>query len=294
MYRLRDDLAIIEHIDFFTPIVDNPYDFGQIAAANALSDIYAKGGRPITAMNVVCFPRKSMDITILRDILRGGVEKLTEAKVNLVGGHSVDDMELKYGLSVTGIIHPQKVITKVGARPGDVLVLTKSLGTGIISTAAKADHADKETVALTTQQMVTLNKRASELMLESEVHACTDVTGFGLLGHACQMIEDGNIGMIIYASQVPLLPNVREYVRAKFIPGGAYRNREFYSPTVEVQTSEEMMLVLFDPQTSGGLLISLPAKHGEILVKKMRQEGIKDASIIGEVVVEPKGRIKVT
>jgi len=294
VYRLREDLAIIETVDYFTPIVDDPYDFGRIAAANALSDVYAMGGRPVTAMNVVCFPRESMDISILRQILRGGIAKLSEAGVSLVGGHSVDDRELKYGLCVIGIVHPEKVITKTGAREGDVLILTKPLGSGIISTAMKAGIADEAIVALLTQQMATLNKRAAELMLDYPVHACTDITGFGLLGHACEMVEGTDIGMVIHAPSVPLLPKVEEYCKRELIPGGTRRNREFRSQMVETQVSDEMVLILFDAQTSGGLFISLPAKDGEGLVRRMHDEGVKNAAIVGHVVAEPKGKIRVT
>ena len=190
MYKLSEDLAIVQTVDFFTPIVDDPYTFGQIAAANALSDVYAMGGKPITAMNIVCFPSKTLDISILRDILRGGLEKLREAGVVLIGGHSVDDEELKYGLSVTGTIHPGKVVTKSGARAGDKLILTKPLGTGIINTAAKGGVASEETIANVTRSMSALNRTASEVMQEIGVNACTDITGFGLLGHACEMIQN--------------------------------------------------------------------------------------------------------
>jgi selenide, water dikinase len=294
VYRLREDLAIIGTVDYFTPIVDDPYDFGQIAAANALSDVYAMGGRPVMAMNIVCFPRESMDISVLRQILRGGIAKLSEAAVSLVGGHSVDDRELKYGLCVIGTIHPEKVITKTGARQGDVLVLTKPLGTGIINTAMKAGVVEGETIALVTQQMATLNKRAAELMLDYQAHACTDITGFGLLGHACEMVEGTDIGMVIDAASVPLLPMVEEYCKRELVPGGTRRNRQFRLPMIEARVPDEMMLILFDAQTSGGLLICLPPGEGEELVKRMRDEGISNAAVIGHVVAEPRGKIKVT
>lgn len=294
VYKLREDLAIIQTVDYFTPIVDDPYDFGQIAAANALSDVYAMGGRPVTAMNIVCFPSKTMDGSILKAILQGGLSKLSEAGVSLVGGHSVDDPELKYGLSVTGIVHPERVITKIGAKQGDVLVLTKPLGSGIVSTAMKAGLAEKEVVAQLTQQMTMLNKRASELMLDVPVHACTDITGFGLLGHACEMVQGTDIGMVIHAPSVPLLPKIEEYAKTGLIPAGTYRNREFRSHMIEAQVSDEMMLILFDAQTSGGLFISLPAKEGEGLVRRMHKEGIKEAAIVGHVAAEPKGKIRIT
>jgi selenide,water dikinase len=294
VYRLREDLAIIETVDYFTPIVNDPYDFGQIAAANAMSDVYAMGGRPVTAMNVVCFPRQTIDISVLRDILRGGIDKLSEARVSLLGGHSVDDQELKYGLCVIGIVHPRRVITKTGAMEGDVLVLTKPLGTGIISTAMKAGLVEKDIIAQLTRQMAALNKRASELMLDFPVHACTDVTGFGLLGHACEMIERTDVGFVICVSSVPLLPKIEEYAKSGLIPGGTYRNREFRSHMIEAEISDEMMLVLFDAQTSGGLLISLPEKDGEGLVRRMHEEGVEDAAIVGQVVAEPKRKIRIT
>ncbi len=293
VYKLREDLAIVEHMDFFTPIVDNPYDFGQIAAANALSDIYAKGGRPVTAMNIVCFPGGKMPISVLGDILRGGLDKLTEAGVSLLGGHSVDDPEIKYGLSVSGVIHPDKVVRKTGAKAGDALVLTKALGTGVINTAMKAGAVDSETIALTTRQMTTLNKRASELMLETDVHAATDVTGFGLLGHAAGMVENSDIGLTIQYANVPLLPNVKEYFPEGLVPGGTFRNRDFRLPMLEGELTEEMTLILFDPQTSGGLLIALPQKEADLLINRMHGEGMKDAAVIGEFTAGPIGKIRV-
>ncbi len=293
VYKLREDLAVIEHMDFFTPIVDNPYDFGQIAAANALSDIYAKGGRPVTAMNIVCFPGGKMPIAVLGDILKGGLDKLTEAGVALLGGHSVDDPEIKYGLSVTGVIHPKKVVRKSGAKPGDALVLTKAIGTGIINTAMKAGAADSETVALTTSQMTTLNKRASELMLETQVHAATDVTGFGLIGHAAGMVEDSEIGLTLDYASIPLLPHVKEYAGDGLVPGGSFKNRDFRISIVEGELTEEMLLILFDPQTSGGLLIALPQDEANALVDRMHKDGIKDAAVIGIFTAGFAGKIKV-
>ena len=291
VYRLTDDLAIIQTVDYFTPIVDDPHDFGQIAAANALSDVYAMGGRPVTAMNVVCFPREAMDMSVLREILRGGIAKLSEAGASLVGGHSVDDRELKYGLCVMGTVHPDRVITNTGAREGDVLILTKPLGTGIISTAMKSGVAEQEIITLVTRQMATLNRRAAELMADFDVHACTDITGFGLLGHACEMIRGAGVGMEVDSQAVPLLPGAKEYCRQGLVPGGTRRNREFRSNMIEARVSDEMLFVLFDAQTSGGLLISLPPADGDTLVKKMHGAGIDDAAIIGHMVGNPKGEI---
>jgi len=295
VYKLSDDLAVIQTLDFFTPIVDDPYIFGQVAAANALSDVYAMGGKPLTAMNIVCFPVKTMDMSILREILTGGLAKLHEAGVTLVGGHSVEDKELKYGLSITGVAHPQKVILNTGARVGDRLILTKQLGTGIINTALKGGVADEVAVSKAVKCMVTLNDKASELMLTVDVHACTDVTGFGLLGHACEMIEGTDVGMLIYSSQVPFFPEVKELSEMGMIPGGLHRNREFRISMVEISPEIPLFMVdvLFDPQTSGGLLISVPRPEAEPLLERMHKEGIEEAAIIGEVVAEPKGRIVV-
>jgi len=295
VYKLSDDLAVIQTLDFFTPIVDDPYTFGQVAAANALSDVYAMGGKPLTAMNIVCFPVKTMDMSILREILTGGLAKLHEAGVTLVGGHSVEDKELKYGLSITGVAHPQKVILNTGARVGDRLILTKQLGTGIINTALKGGVADEVAVSKAVKCMVTLNGKASELMLTVDVHACTDVTGFGLLGHACEMIEGTDVGMVIYSSQVPFFPEVKELSEMGMIPGGLHRNREFRISMVEISPEIPLFMVdvLFDPQTSGGLLISVPGAEAEPLLDRMHKEGIEEAAIIGEVVAEPKGRIVV-
>jgi selenide,water dikinase len=295
VYKLSDDLAVIQTLDFFTPIVDDPYIFGQVAAANALSDVYAMGGKPLTAMNIVCFPVKTMDMSILREILTGGLAKLHEAGVTLVGGHSVEDKELKYGLSIMGVAHPQKVILNIGARVGDRLILTKQLGTGIINTALKGGVADEVAVSKAVKCMVTLNGKASELMLTVDVHACTDVTGFGLLGHACEMIEGTDVGMVIYSSQVPFFPEVKELSEMGMLPGGLHRNREFRISMVEISPEIPLFMVdvLFDPQTSGGLLISVPGSEAEPLLDRMHKEGIEEAAIIGEVVAEPKGRIVV-
>jgi len=296
VYKLSDDLAIIQTLDFFTPIVDDPYTFGQVAAANALSDVYAMGGRPLTAMNIVCFPVETMDVSVLREILAGGLDKLHEAGVTLVGGHSVEDQELKYGLSVTGVAHPQKVVLNSGARVGDRLILTKPLGTGIINTALKGGVADEAAVAKSVRCMVTLNNKASELMMTAEVHACTDVTGFGLLGHACEMIEGTDVGMMIRSSDVPFFPEAKELAEMGMTPGGLHRNREFRLNMVEIgdNVPQFMLDILFDPQTSGGLLISLPESEAESLLARMHREGIEEAAIIGEVTAEPKGRIIVT
>ncbi len=293
VYKLSDELAIIQTIDFITPIVDDPYTFGQIAAANALSDVYAMGGRPLTAMNVVCFPIKSQDISVLGDILRGGWDKMQEAGVTLMGGHSVEDDELKYGLSVTGVVHPSKIITKGGAKVGDKLLLTKPLGTGLVSTALKGGVAEKKTVDRVAWVMATLNKTASELMLEAGCHACTDITGFGLLGHASGMVEDSPLGMEIRISSIPFFPEAKEFAQIGLVPAGTYRNREFRTDMIETasEISDEMLNILFDAQTSGGLLISVPSDKGEELLQNLHRHGVNEASIIGEILAEPQGKI---
>jgi len=294
VYKISDEVALIQTIDFFTPIVDDPYWFGQIAAANALSDVYAMGGRPLTAMNVVCFPIKEMPLTILQEILRGGLDKIKEAGVVLVGGHSVEDPELKYGLSVTGLVHPERVVKNRGARPGDRLVLTKPLGTGIINTAIKAGLAEGETVERVTRTMAALNRGASEAMQEVGVSACTDITGFGLLGHACEMIEGTEVGMVIYASKVPYFPEAEEFAKMGLVPGGTHRNREYRSQMVEIssQIPPPVVDVLFDAQTSGGLLIAVPSFKVETLLEGLRERGV-EAALIGEVTQEHPGRIVV-
>ena len=294
VYKLTDDLAIIQTVDFFTPIVDDPYTFGQVAAVNALSDVYAMGGRPLTAMNIICFPVSKMDISILQQILLGGLSKMREAGVTLVGGHSVEDDELKYGLSVTGVIHPEKVLLNRGARAGDKLILTKPLGTGIVSTAVKGEMADDALLAKAIQCMTTLSKEAAALAMETPgIHACTDITGFGFLGHACEMIEGSDVAIKIHAASVPFFPEIRKLVEEGIVPGGLYRNRDFRMNMVDVAAGCPGWLVdiLFDPQTAGGLFISLAPEQAEELVKKMRDRGLEDATIVGEVLADPKGRI---
>ena len=296
VYRISDDLALIQTVDFFTPIVDDPYWFGQIAAANALSDVYAMGGTPKTAMNLVAFPIKTMDIGILRQIIQGGLDKLTEAGVVLVGGHSIEDKELKYGLSVTGLVHPQRVLVKRNLRPGDRLVLTKPIGTGIVNTAIKAGIAPAALVERVTRLMVRLNRTAAEVMSRFEVHACTDVTGFGLLGHLAEMVCGSGMGVKVLARQVPVIPEALEYASMGLIPAGAYKNRKFresmvtFADTVERSRQD----VFFDPQTSGGLLISVKADQSMELVAALQNAGIGDAAEIGEVLHGQDEKIRVS
>ena len=290
---MREDLAIVLSLDFFTPIVDDPYTFGQIAVANSLSDVYAMGGKPILGMNIICFPIKTMDISILQEVLRGGLDKMREAGVLLVGGHSVEDNELKYGLSVTGTIHPEKVVKNKGCEIGDKLILTKSLGTGIINTALKGGLADDHSIMKSVECMKMLNKEAAEAMTEIGVHACTDITGFGLLGHACEMIEDEGKGMAINSSKVPILPGTEEYAMMGLIPGGTIRNRDFRLSMIEsaIGISDEKLLILFDAQTSGGLLIAVADEKANSLLERLHQKGVKEAALIGEIIEDPIGKI---
>ena len=292
VYQISDELAIIQTIDFITPIVNDPYSFGQIAAANSISDIYTMGGKPITAMNVVCFPSNSMDISVLREILRGGLDKMQEAGVALMGGHSVTDPEMKYGLSVTGVVHPDKLITNSGTRIGDTLVLTKPLGTGVLSTALKNRLVDDETFAPVVRSMTGLNKIAAEIMIDLGVHACTDITGFGLVGHASHLIQEGDIGIELDFKAIPVFSGVSDLLKNKVYPGGLSRNRDFYSPSVEVmgKIPEYWLDILFDPQTSGGLLIALAPDASQKMVEQLHKLGI-NAAIIGKVTAQPEHKI---
>ena len=294
VYRLSEDLAIIQTVDFFTPIVDDPFTFGQIAAVNALSDVYAMGGRPLTAMNIICFPVRKMELSVLQQVLLGGLNKMQEAGVLLVGGHSVEDDELKYGLSVAGVIHPDRVLLNRGARAGDRLVLTKPLGTGIVSTAVKGGVADEDLQARSVACMTTLNREAAELIVQTPgIHACTDITGFGLVGHAAEMIENSEVSIRIRTSDVPFFPGIRELVEGGIVPAGLYRNRNFRADMVDVAAGCPPWLVdiLFDPQTAGGLFVALAPERADELVRTMRSRGLGHAAVVGEVLAEPKGRI---
>ena len=284
-------------MDFFTPIVDDPRTFGRIAAANALSDVYAKGAKPLTALNIICFPSEKMDISILHDILLGGLDTMNEADVLLVGGHSVDDREIKYGLSVTGIVHPDRVIRNRGARPGDRLILTKPLGTGIVNTALKAKMAPEALVEASIRTMAALNRAAAEAMAETPgVHACTDITGFGFLGHAAEMVEDGDVGFRIHASRVPLFQGIRDFVEMGILPAGLYRNRDFRMAMMDIRPECPPWIadVLFDPQTSGGLLIAVAAESAERLLSGIHNRGVPEAAVVGDVTEENKGKITVS
>ncbi|MEK4027004.1 MULTISPECIES: selenide, water dikinase SelD [Bacillaceae] len=294
VYRLNDTTAIVQTVDFFTPIVDRPYDFGQVAAANAISDVYAMGGTPITALNIVAFPIATLDKGILTEILRGAGDKLQEAGVTLVGGHSIDDKEPKFGLAVTGVVHPEKVRTNAGAKPGDRLILTKPIGVGILTTSLKKDLLSEEEIARVTKVMATLNKTAAEVMADYDVHAATDVTGFGLLGHASEMAKGSDVGLRIYSDQVPVLPRVKELAEAGSVPGGTKNNFEHVKEIVTYPESLDQVdrWILCDAVTSGGLLISVAGHEAEQLAKELQERGV-EAKIIGEVTEENKGRIVV-
>ncbi|TBL81397.1 selenide, water dikinase SelD [Paenibacillus thalictri] len=295
VYRLNDELALVQTVDFFTPIVDDPYSFGQIAAANALSDVYAMGGRPLTVLNIVAFPIQKLDKKVLADILRGAADKVKEAGATLAGGHSIDDNEPKFGLSVTGLVHPAKVKTNAGARPGDKLILTKPIGVGIMTTSIKKDALSEAEVQRVTEVMSTLNKKAAEIMEPYDVHGCTDVTGFGLLGHAAEMAKASGAGIRISRSAVPVLPRVRELAEAGFVPGGTKNNYAHLQGTVTFSDHMDQIdqWMLCDAVTSGGLLISVSDDKAAALHAELREAGV-EAAIIGEVVSEHPGKITVT
>jgi selenide,water dikinase len=295
VFKLTDELALIQTVDFFTPVVDDPYSYGQIAAANSLSDVYAMGGQPVTALNIVGFHHKILPMSVLEEILTGGFDKAAEAGAVIVGGHTILDEELKYGLSVTGVIHPDKIVTNSGAKPGDKLVLTKPLGTGIISTALKSGKDLGELAERANQVMSSLNKIASEVMQEIGVNACTDITGFGLLGHGYEMAAGSTVGMKIWSSKVPYFEDAIQLASEGFVPGGTHNNRSYLEDKVKIQksVSQELSTVLFDAQTSGGLFISVPEKKVDNLIREIKKRGLDTAEIIGEVVAEHPGKIEV-
>jgi len=282
----------MQTVDFITAIVDDPYSFGMIAAANSLSDVYAMGGRPVTAMNIVAFPSETMDISVLTQVLSGALAKLNEAGVTLVGGHSVKNNELKYGLCVTGIVHPQKVVTRSEAKVGDKLILTKPLGTGIMTTALKAGLVDEKTKTKLTEQMAKLNDKAAEVMVSLGAHACTDITGFGLIGHACEMAENSGVAIELYLDKVPFIREVMQFAQMGLIPEGMYANEEFRAHMVEgSQADEDLMAILYDPQTSGGLFIAVSPEKADKMVEQIRQAGDEQAAIVGQVIDSPKSQI---
>ncbi|KAA9004184.1 selenide, water dikinase SelD [Paenibacillus spiritus] len=294
VYRLSDELALVQTVDFFTPIVDDPYAFGQIAAANALSDIYAMGGKPLTVLNIVAFPISTLDKSILADILRGAADKVAEAGATLVGGHSIDDKEPKFGLAVTGTVHPDRVRTNAGARPGDQLILTKPIGVGILTTSLKRGLLSEEEIRRVTAVMSLLNKTAAEAMGSYDVHACTDVTGFGLLGHASEMAKGSEAGIIIRSEAVRILPRVRELAEAGAVPGGTRNNLAHVEGSVIFPEEMELLdrYILCDAVTSGGLLIAVPEAEAEALLGDLLQLGL-EAAHIGEVTGDHPGMIRI-
>jgi selenide,water dikinase len=283
VFRLRPDLAIVNTVDFFTPIVDDPYLFGQISATNSLSDVYAMGGDPKTCMNIVCFPKGKMDIAILGEILKGGADKVKESGAVIIGGHSIIDEEIKYGLAVTGVIHPDKIFRNVGVQEGDALILTKPLGTGIISTALKRGKASEESVNEAVVSMTTLNATASAVARKHKVHAISDITGYGILGHAQEMASGSSVTLVIESSRMPLLKSAVRLAEKGYLTGGCKRNKDYLDDKMAIDKSirEGLVEVALDPQTSGGLLIAIAKRHAAKLVDELHAAGVTVACEVG-------------
>lgn len=273
MYRLRDDLAIVQTLDFFTPIVDDPFDYGRIAALNSINDVWAMAGTPITALAITCFPKKGVDFSILAEIMRGGLEVLTQNRVALLGGHSVDNEQIMFGYSVTGVIDPNKVATNAGARPGDAIILTKPIGTGVISTGIKFAKAPPEVAAASVETMLTSGKAAAEAMREFGVKGATDVTGFALLGHSWELARASRVTIEIDSSRVPILPGALDLASAGLLTSGDKTNREYVGEDIEIagSVSKEIGNLLYDPQTAGGLLIAIPSERADVLLARLRE-----------------------
>jgi len=295
VYKLTDDIAIIQTIDVFTPVVDDPYLYGQIVAANAISDVYAMGGKPLTALNFIGYPTKDLPLDVMVAILKGGYSKAQEADVLIVGGHSIIDPELKYGLAVTGVVHPDKILTNAAAMPGDALFLTKPLGTGILSTAIKAGKAGSAVEKTICGVMAELNRIPAELMSVHGAHSCTDITGYGLLGHAYEMASASGVKFRLSYRAVPRIPGALDYCRKGTIPGGTWDNKQYLAGKVVVNAglSEEEELILYDAQTSGGLLIALPAAGAGAFADALQKAGITGAALIGSVEDAPAGMIEI-
>lgn len=285
VYRIDDSSALVQTVDFITPIVDDPFTFGRIAACNSLSDVYAMGGRPLTALNILCFPTGKFTLDVMREILLGGLAVLEEAKTQLLGGHSVDDPELKYGLAVTGLVDPARAVRNDALRGGDALILTKPLGTGVIATAVKAGMAEETVTEPFVRSMASLNRTAAELMLLHGAHACTDVTGFGFIGHLREMLGDAGLEIVIDSSAVPLLPGARAAAVEGLLPAGMYRNRDFVGSLCRTDPSvpSDILDILFDPQTSGGLLIALDEERAGGLLRDLKDRGVDGSAIVGHV-----------
>lgn len=291
VYKISADVALIQTVDFFTPMVDDPYAFGQIAAANALSDIYAMGGEPLTAMNIAAFP-KCGDLEVFGEILRGGAEKVREAGALLIGGHTIDDKEPKYGLSVTGVARPEEILANAYAKEGDVLVLTKSLGNGILSTAIKAEMLDETTVRKVIGEMALLNKEAARGMKEAGVHCATDITGFGFLGHLGEVATASGLSAEVWADRLPIWPEALEFARMGVIPGGCYTNQEHLKERAVFEGDVPVFIrdIMFDPQTSGGLLMTLPEQRLDVLACALKERGV-DFAVVGRLVGQDSGKI---
>ncbi len=295
VFQLTGDLAIVQTVDFFPPILNDPYDFGRVAAANALSDIYAMGGDPMIALNITCFPDKEMPIRILGNIFRGGLDKLDEAGVILMGGHSISDKELKFGFAVTGTVHPGKILRNEGAEPGDSIILTKPLGTGILATALKSGKLGKRAEAALTECMTMLNRRAMEIARKYEINAATDITGFGLAGHAAEMADASGVSIEIDLESLVPLPDVMYWIGEGVTMGGLKTNRESMQGRFEVagrKEEDEILSLVFDPQTSGGLFLSAPAETAGALQRELVEAGLEDSRCIGRV-VERRGDIAI-
>lgn len=293
VYKLDDNRALIQSVDFFTPVVDDPYLFGQVAACNALSDIYAMGGKPLLAMNIVCFP-DCLDQDVLVEILKGGADKAEEAGAIIAGGHTVRDDEPKYGLAVSGMVEPENLLANSSAQPGDKLILTKPIGTGIMITALKGGLVEGTRDNPAVSSMLTLNDKAVDPMKQIGVNACTDITGFGLLGHVLELARGSNVEVVLDTDQVPLFTGVKDYAEMGMVPGGAYSNQENFIEDIEFENDipETTRDIFFDPQTSGGLLISVSDKKAAELVTELHKNGVKEAAIIGEVKKDKKGKIR--
>jgi selenide,water dikinase len=295
VFRLNDDLALVQTVDFFTPIVDDPYTYGAIAAANSLSDVYAMGGEPVTALNIVCYPKSILKPEFLSEILRGGHDKAEEAGCPIIGGHSVEDNEMKYGLAVTGKIHPQKILTNSNAQAGDALVLTKPLGTGIVTTAFKLGEISDELYQQVTDSMLELNYVSSKLAVQFGAHACTDITGYSLLGHAWGMANASEVGLVFYSLNIPIFSGATQLAAQGYLTGGDVTNRAYLKGQIQLdeKTSEDLVRVLYDPQTSGGLLISISSEVVEEFVAELKNQGVVSANIVGRVTNENPGKIVV-
>jgi selenide,water dikinase len=293
VFRLRPDLAIVNTVDFFTPIVDDPYTFGQISATNSLSDVYAMGGEPKTCLNLVCFPKGKMEIEILGEILKGGADKVKESGAVIIGGHSIIDEEIKYGLAVTGTIHPDKIYRNVGVQEGDALILTKPLGTGIITTALKKGKAAEESVDQAVRSMTTLNATASNVMRKYAVHACSDITGFGILGHGSGMASGSGVTLVIESAKLPLLQDATHLAEKGYITGGCKRNREFLQDKISIEKIREGLIeVALDPQTSGGLLIAVAKRHASQLLEELKSSGVEAATQVGYATSQQKAWVR--